>query len=113
KPDAIAGTNCLSSSARSDRLAMLHDAVATLKAANAIVYLDAGHAGWLTAATAADRLKEAGVDLADGFSLNVSNYISTSSNVSYGKSVSDRVGGKHYVIDTSRNGVGVTNGDWC
>ena len=113
EPDAIAGSDCLSGTARSERFAMLRDAVATLKAANAVVYVDAGHAGWLTPATAADRLKEAGVDLADGFSLNVSNYVSTGSNVAYGKSVSDRIGGKHYVIDTSRNGIGVTNGDWC
>src|SRR4051812_33778842 len=34
EPDAIAGSDCLSSSARSDRLAMLREAVATLKAAN-------------------------------------------------------------------------------
>ena len=113
EPDAVAGASCLSATAQDERFALLRDAVQTLKAENAIVYVDAGHAGWLTPATAADRLKRAGVDIADGFSLNVSNYVATSTNVAYGQQISARVGGKHYVIDTSRNGVGVTNGEWC
>ena len=113
EPDAVAAASCLPATAQEERFGLLRDAVQKLKAQNAIVYVDAGHAGWLTPATAAERLKKAGVDLADGFSLNVSNYVTTSSNVTYGKQISDRVGGKHYVIDTSRNGVGVTNGEWC
>ena len=62
--------------AASDRFAMLNYAVHTLKAhPNVSVYLDGTHSGWLGAGDAADRLIQAGVNDADGFFLNVSNYI--------------------------------------
>src|SRR5580692_11948254 len=54
-------------------------------------------------------------------SLNVSNYKSTSSEITYGKEISKLLGGKHFVIDTSRNGNGPPKCDegaddetcWC
>ena len=113
EPDAVAGADCLSAEKREERFAIIRDAIQVLKGANAVVYLDAGNAKWLAPSVAADRLNKAGIALADGFALNVSNYQTTRSNVAYGASVSKLVGGKHYVIDTSRNGVGVSNGDWC
>ena len=51
-------------------------------------------------------LKQAGIEEADGFSLNVSNYKATETEIKYGKEISKRLGGKHFVIDTSRNGNG-------
>ena len=55
---------------------MMNYAVHTLKAhPNVSVYLDGTHSGWLGAGDAADRLIQAGVNDADGFFLNVSNYI--------------------------------------
>jgi endoglucanase len=62
----------------------------------------------------AARLKRAAIDRADGFSLNVSNFISTAANTAYGEAVSARLSGKHFIIDTSRNGMGGTaDGQWC
>lgn len=113
EPDALAGASCLSATARTERFDLLRDAVKTLKAANAVVYIDAGHARWLSADEAATRLRDAGIAMADGFSLNVSNYLSTDVNATFGDAVSRRVGGKHYVIDTSRNGMGGKPGEWC
>lgn len=105
EPDALAGADCLSADGKQDRYATLSQAVAILKAQpNTAVYLDGGNPTWQSADTIAARLKAANIALADGFSLNVSNYISTNSNVSYGEKVSQLVGGKHYVIDTSRSG---------
>jgi len=49
---------------------------------------------------------------ADGFALNVSNFVTTASNVSYGQQVSTLLGGAHFVVDTSRNGNG-PGSDWC
>lgn len=112
EPDAVPGADCLSGSAREERYALLRDAIQVLKGAHAVVYLDAGHARWLKPDVIADRLAKAGIAMADGFSLNVSNYLSTSLNVTYGDLVSQRVGGKHYIIDTSRNGL-AGNGQWC
>lgn len=113
EPDALAGSECLSANQREERYALLRDAVQVLKAANALVYVDAGHARWLSPDEAAARLAKSGIALADGFSLNVSNYLSTAANVAYGNQVSSRTGGKRYIVDTSRNGVGGRNGEWC
>ena len=43
-------------------------------------------------------------DIADGFSVNVSNFVSTDKCVQWANEVSFIRGGLHYVIDTSRNG---------
>lgn len=112
EPDAVAGANCLSTRARAERNDLLRDAIQVLKAARAVVYLDAGHARWHKPAAIAERLSQAGIAQADGFSLNVSNFLSTPENAAYGDAVSRLVGGKHYIIDTSRNGRG-GNGEWC
>jgi endoglucanase len=112
EPDALAGMDCLSAAGQQDRLALLKDAVQVLEAEGAAVYLDAGHAGWQPPRVMAERLQQAGIALASGFSLNVSNYISNASNISYGEQLSRLVGGKHFIIDTSRNGAANTT-EWC
>ena len=62
--------------AASDRFAMMNYAVDKLKALpGTSVYLDGTHSGWLGAGDSADRLIQAGVNKADGFFLNVSNYV--------------------------------------
>lgn len=75
--------------AATDRFAMLNYAVDALKARpNVDVYLDGTHSAWLGVGDVADRLVRAGVDRADGFYLNVSNYQLTSNSVQYGSWVS-------------------------
>ena len=115
EPDALAQVDCLSGGDKAARYAMLADAVNTLKASSGSrVYLDAGHPGWVDPDTMASRLSQAGIDRADGFSLNVSNFISTDRNIAYGKSIAAKTGGKQFVIDTSRNGRGGSaSGEWC
>jgi endoglucanase len=71
--------------AADDRFAMLNYAVDTLKARpNVSVYLDGTHSAWLGAGDAAHRLVQAGVLRADGFFLNVSNYVQTERLQKYG-----------------------------
>ena len=114
EPDALPGMDCLSSSDQGTRLSLLADAVNQLRTLSATVYLDAGHSNWQSAPTMADRLSRAGVARADGFALNVSNFYTTSTQVVYGDAISALIGGKHYVIDTSRNGLGSAGADaWC
>lgn len=114
EPDALAGMSCLNAQKQQERFDLIHDAVRVLKAKGAAVYIDAGHAKWVNPADMATRLNRAGIAEADGFSLNISNFLGTSVNVAYGMEVSKRVGGKHFVIDTSRNGQNATNaGNWC
>ena len=119
EPDALAQIDqpgCLSDVAKAKRYALLQLAVSTLKnrAANTTVYLDAGHSNWISANNMAQYLKNAGIAAADGFALNVSNFTSIESNVAYGNQLSALAGGKHFVVDTSRNGSGpASDGQWC
>jgi len=113
EPDALAGITCLSQGDQQKRLELLSGAVSVLKAnTNTKVYLDAGHTGWVAADIMANRLQKANIARADGFALNVSNFNTTSDETQYGAQISSKVGGKHFVIDTSRNGSG-SNGEWC
>lgn len=117
EPDALSSSDCLQTAARSARYAMLSDAVRRLTVAPATtVYIDIGHSRWLSPADAAARLQKAGVTRARGFSLNVSNFYTTGEEVAYGERIADLLGGQHYVVDTSRNGLGPAPSvplNWC
>ncbi len=56
---------------------------------NASVYIDAGHSAWQSVGTIAQALIAAGVQQAQGFFLDVSNYQYAANNVAYGTWVSD------------------------
>ncbi len=108
EPDALP-LDCLYASS----VELMSDAVDILKSKPSIsVYLDSGHPNWTSSTEMARRLTLANVEKADGFALNVSNFYTTAENIEYGKKISALVGGKHFIIDTSRNGSG-WNGEWC
>jgi endoglucanase len=116
EPDALGLLDkCLSPADQAERLSLLRDAVRVLRGhAETVVYLDAGNAKWIPAAAMAERLRAAGVEEADGFALNVSNYIGNAETIRYGEAISRAAGGAHFVIDTSRNGNGPTpDFAWC
>jgi len=110
EPDAVAQTLAECRGVSAERYALLSDAVTVLKkAARTHVYVDAGNPTWVRDVGAlAGGLRQAGVPRADGFALNVSNFVTTKDNLSYGNWLSDALDGAHFVIDTSRNG----NGPW-
>ena len=113
EPDALGHLDCGGVDGAA-RLRSLRDAVLVLEAAGAVTYLDAGHARWLTVGEAAARLESAGVADADGFSLNVANFIGTEESVDYGQLVAARLGRTGFVIDTGRNGAGpAPDLEWC
>lgn len=111
EPDALGQLKqCLSAEDQKVRLELLHFAVTTFgKLPAAYVYLDGGHSKWMSVDDAAERLSAAGVAEAQGFALNVSNYRATPELIAYGKQISAKLSGKHFVIDTSRNGNGPPN----
>jgi endoglucanase len=115
EPDAVAQLDCLEAAAKEERLTLLQEAVSLLKKApGARVYVDAGHPAWHPADVMAERLLQAGVEAADGFALNVSNFQTLESNISYGRTLRSLLAGKTFVIDTSRNGRGPDpQGEWC
>ncbi len=112
EPDALPGMDCLAPAQRAERIALMREAVQVLKAQKALVYIDAGHSQWHSAEAMATRLRQVDIAQADGFSLNVSNYQATAANIAYGERLSKLVDGKHYIIDTSRNGMGNATA-WC
>jgi endoglucanase len=72
------------------RITDVADAVADLEAdPNTSVYLDGTHSAWQQVGNIAQRLVEAGVQQAQGFYLDVSNYQYTSNNIAYGTWISD------------------------
>jgi endoglucanase len=113
EPDALAELECFDAAQQRSVYGVLAGAVNTLKQdAQARIYLDAGNSLWQTPATMAQRLNAGGIGRADGFALNVSNFLTTAESAAYGAKISALVGGKHFVIDSSRNGRGYA-GDWC
>jgi endoglucanase len=71
------------------RFGMLNHAVDALKAQpNTRVYLDGTHSAWLGVGDIAHRLVQAGIERADGFYLNASNYQFTTNSVFYGTWIS-------------------------
>ncbi|MFG1914417.1 glycoside hydrolase family 6 protein [Micromonospora sp. NPDC048898] len=116
--DSLALLTCLSSAEINARNQAISTATRTIKSGNpnARVYLDGGHSTWNSAGETANRLRAAGVQYADGFFTNVSNYNSTSNEANFGRAVISAlngmgISGKRQVIDTSRNGG--ASGDWC
>ncbi|MBV1942881.1 glycoside hydrolase family 6 protein [Streptomyces sp. BV286] len=118
EPDAVAQT--VAGCGRvvpEERYALLAYAVDRFKRQpNTRVYLDAGNATWHPdASRLVEPLKESGVARADGFALNVSNFQTDAVTSAYGDLLSAALGGKHFVIDSSRNGNGPHDGteSWC
>ncbi len=72
------------------RITDVADGVADLEAdPNTSVYIDGTHSAWQQVGNISQRLVEAGVQQAQGFFLDVSNYQYTSNNIAYGTWVSD------------------------
>jgi endoglucanase len=120
EPDAAAhiAARCLPAAAATEREALLAYAIADLKRrTRAAVYLDAGNAGWIAAREMEPVLQRAGIRRADGFAINVGNFYTTAQSRRYGHMLSRMLRGKHFVIDTSRNGNGPYSGpltpQWC
>jgi len=125
-PQAVVGCAGVDPAARYD---MLAQAVEILdRQPGARVYLDAGNATWVDELPElADALRRSGIDQAEGFALNVSNYETTEVSAEYGLELSRELEEgapagtppAHFVIDTSRNGAGPpesaagNEGRWC
>ena len=115
EPDALSLMDCLDANGQALRSQMLSDAVDTLSAAGAAVYLDAGDSNWIPAADLATRLLDAGVERAAGFALNVAHTEFSADEGAYAEEIRAIIGtDAHFVIDTGRNGLGPDpSNEWC
>lgn len=121
EPDALPhiADGCTPAQHHDERYQLLSGAIDRLKQQpRTKVYLDAGNPAWIKEpGKLVEPLTRAGVDKADGFSLNVSNFQTDRVVKSFGNKLSELLGGAHFTVDSSRNGEGPLPGDrtqaWC
>tara|TARA_B100001287_G_C22670236_1_gene524910 strand:- start:859 stop:1683 length:825 start_codon:yes stop_codon:yes gene_type:complete len=104
EPDALPHLQKLDSDSFALRSECLNYAVDKLTQTNAKVYIDVGHPNWLTPNQISMLLLSTMTDSADGFSVNVSNFVDTETCIEWASKVSHLTGGMNFIIDTSRNG---------
>ena len=81
---------------------------------NGIVYIDVGHSAWLPPKDADVLLNKVTNPKVRGFSMNTCNYRTTKECLKWGKRLCKYQGeDTHFVIDTSRNGNGPKDDEWC
>ncbi|WP_260609833.1 glycoside hydrolase family 6 protein [Streptomyces sp. WAC06614] len=104
---------CLTPGRREERVRLLSAAVDRLgRNRNTKVYLDAGDpAPGRDVKELAAALERAGLARADGFALNVRGFRTDTEAREFGTRLSKATGGRHYVVDTGRNGAGPLPGD--
>jgi endoglucanase len=114
EPDAVAA-DCY----HRRRAALLKRTVRRLAAGGHYVYIDAGHARWRSSGEMAQRLLDSGIQFAQGFAVNVANRQTTKESSQWGQELSDLLGNREFVVDTSRNGLGPPpdepgrDDEWC
>ncbi|WP_105970770.1 glycoside hydrolase family 6 protein [Streptomyces geranii] len=121
EPDAVAHVvdGCTPAEHHAEREQLLTEAVARLKRQpRTKVYVDAGNPDWIDEPRKlVEPLRRAGIARADGFALNVSNFQTDAATKAYGVRLSRALDGKHFVVDSSRNGNGPLGGErsdaWC
>ena len=107
EPDSLGTIDCLARSRRDDRLKLLRYGVDALsELPNATIYLEGGASDWEAAERTAKQLKAIGIAKVRGFMLNATHFDWTSANIKHGLELSRRTGGKHFVINTAKNGRG-------
>ena len=106
EPDQLASLGCLPSGAKRSKLARIAYAVDQLSTIPGVTaYVDAGASDWMGWKTMLGYLRRVGINKVRGFALNTTHYDWTLDNVAYGNQIARRLG-KHFVVNTSRNGNG-------
>ena len=107
EPDGMTVTFCLSPAQLAERYALIAYGVDLLKSnPNVAVYIDGGEWGRFSVEEVAQILTAGNIAGADGFLLNSTRYDYTSRELAYGVGIGKRLGGKHFIIDTTANGLG-------
>jgi endoglucanase len=114
EPDALPHSTLLSEEDREWRLELMKESLEILtNNCNGIVYIDVGHSRWLQPKDAHILLSKVINPKVRGFSMNSCNYRSTEECLKWGKRLSKFQDGIPFVIDTSRNGQGPLDTEWC
>lgn len=113
EPDAVAHMvkdDCISNDKKNDRYILLQETITKLQSDKnvAAVYLDAGHSDWFSnPKELVQPLKRAGIEKADGITVNVSFFVSNKEIINWSQKLVTQLGSnKGVVIDTGQNGNG-------
>jgi len=106
--DSLIATHCLTRKQIRVRMrGELAYAVKVLsKDPHALVYLDAGAPDASTPARTARMLRMADVAQAQGFAVNATHHMWTTTDLRYGQRIAKLTGGKHFIVNTGGNGRG-------
>lgn len=114
EPDALPHSTLLEKEEQDWRLDLMKESLEILtNNCNGIVYVDVGHPAWLRHKDAAKLLDRVSNEKVRGFSINVCNYRSTEDCLEWGRRICRFRKNDHFVIDTSRNGNGPKDDEWC
>ena len=114
EPDALPHSTLLDEESQEWRLKLMKESLEILSnKCNGIIYVDIGHSSWLHYKTVSDLLDKVSNPKVKGFSINSCNYRSTKECLNWGKKISKLRPGDTFVIDTSRNGQGPLDEEWC
>ena len=114
EPDALPHSTLLSEEDREWRLELMKESLEILtENCNGIIYVDVGHPAWLPPKDADVLLGKVMNSKVRGFSMNSCNYRSTDECIKWGRRLCKHRPNDYFVIDTSRNGCGPKNDEWC
>ena len=114
EPDALAHSTLLDKEEQDWRLELMKESLQLLTDnCKGLVYVDVGHSSWLHHNDVANLLDRVSNPNVKGFAINSCNYRSTKECLSWGKKISRLRPGDTFVIDTSRNGQGPLEEEWC
>ena len=114
EPDALPHSTLLSEDEQEWRLQLMKESLEILtEECNGIIYVDVGHSNWLTDKDTAQLLDKVSNPKVRGFSINSCNYRTTKESIRWGRKVTKYRPDDYFVIDTSRNGNGPKDDEWC
>jgi endoglucanase len=114
EPDALPHSTLLSEEDQEWRLELMKESLEILTTeCNGIVYVDVGHSAWLSPEVVGELLDKVSNDKIRGYSINSCNYRSTKECLKWARKISKYRPDDYFVIDTSRNGNGPNNNEWC
>lgn len=114
EPDALPHSTLLSEEEQEWRLELMKESLQMLTDnCNGIFYIDVGHSSWLSPEKVVELLDKISNPKVRGFSVNVCNYRTTEESLRWGRKICKWREKDYFVIDTSRNGQGPNEVEWC
>lgn len=114
EPDALPHSTLMSEEEQEWRLELMKESLEILtEECNGIIYIDVGHSAWLSPEKVDELLSRISNSNVRGFSINSCNYRSNRECLKWGRKITKLRPNDYFVIDTSRNGNGPLDNEWC